>query len=633
MISDPGTEPIIYAGNEKIAQRHINASLLARFFDASEISAGASVFESLGTGSEFFGGDGEYSFETFEDWIQTTVLGSNSAVLSNIAALLPSELTKDKPDGWEIEFVRDAAEEFRSDLAALEAKVEWSGLAASNESEKEDLLSVLLDDALLPTFSFPIDVCDFIVRGADADSDHPKTKYEMSRDLTQALSTYVPGREIVVDKKSYQSYGLYFKFAEDQIDRASGVEWSDLDWLNYCPRCGTVFDNPETNMSDQGIECSVCSEDELVSMEMFTPSAFAPEVDNAGSPQQMERYSDERVYATQPKYPLTPTAVDASNQSDFETAKSVGRSTVGRLQDEQLLVANFGPDDEGFEVCQKCGAVGTEGLENPHNRPYPKDIRHMDMAKYSPQCNGSAITTSFSHTFPSDLTVFRIPLEQPMRFEPDAEWFDSAAQSLAEALVMAASVTLDIEDNELEGGYRTRSGEVTDQAGVDGIVEIFLFDTTSGGAGFSSKVWEQFHSVLEEAGSILNDCKCDTACHDCLQRYGNRHRHGALNRHLGAALLQYGETGSPPELEAAQTSELIQRLTRSLELQMRSVNVSPDQNSSDRWTVSHEGATMTIGVRSCLRERRDDTTLDADFDDYQLAYKLPTVANEIQTLF
>jgi len=61
----------------------------------------------------------------------------------------------------------------------------------------------------------------------------------MSRDLKQALSTYVPGREIVVDKKTYESYGVFFKFPGDQNDRATGVEWDELNWLNWCDRCET----------------------------------------------------------------------------------------------------------------------------------------------------------------------------------------------------------------------------------------------------------------------------------------------------------------------------------------------------------------------------------------------------------
>jgi len=78
--------------------------------------------------------------------------------------------------------------------------------------------------------------------------------------------------------------------------------------------------------------------------------------------------------------------------------KSLGPSTVGKLSDEQpSWFANFGPDDEGFEVCTQCGAVSQSGgLASPHNRPYPKDWRFVSEYDWQDQCTGSAVTTSFS---------------------------------------------------------------------------------------------------------------------------------------------------------------------------------------------------------------------------------------------
>jgi len=90
-----------------------------------------------------------------------------------------------------------------------------------------------------------------------------------------------------------------------------------------------------------------------------------------------------------------------------------------------------------------------------------------------------------------------------MEFVPAAEWFETAGQSLGEALVMGASRALGIEDNELEGGFRTRSADYVEESGVSGVIEVFLFDTTAGGAGFSSKVWDEFDAVLAETRSIL----------------------------------------------------------------------------------------------------------------------------------
>ncbi len=632
MITSEGSEPIIYAGNEKIAERHVNASLLARFFGSTTIEPGAGVFESLGTGTEFFGQSGKHSFEAFREWVETEIQTPNSSEAAAIGNLLPDELGANRSGDWRSEFVTDASHQLIEELTHLKNRTDWTPTSEDDggTEQDEDLLSVLLDDALLPTFSFPIDVCDFVVRGADANSDQPKTKYEMSRDLKQALSTYVPGREIVVDKKTYESYGVFFKFPGDQNDRATGVEWDELNWLNWCDRCETVYDNQDENMAEQDHSCSVCGEDELKSVQMFSPPAFAPEVDQYGRPEEGSSYNEERVYATRPKYPLTPTSEGSDGSDEMEQTKPVGPSTVGRLNDEQLLVANMGPDDEGFDVCTKCGAVGTGGsLDGSHNRPYPKDVRRMNLEEYTPQCDGSTVNTSFTHVFPSDLTVFRIPLTGPMQFTPEEDWFESAAQSLAEALVMGAGEALGIEDDELEGGFRTRSAAHIDDLDAHGVLELFLFDTTPGGAGFSSKVWEEFGNVLDEARTTLADCECESACHDCLRRYQNRHMHNLLNRHQGLALLDYAENGTIPTLTETKISALITRLEQSLVLQDSDIELQ-QQSDIDKFQVRMDGATLNFGVRSCLRDRRlEGTGLDQDFSDHELTHRLPEVAVSI----
>jgi len=100
---------------------------------------------------------------------------------------------------------------------------------------------------------------------------------------------------------------------------------------------------------------------------MYTPEAFAPKVDETGAAEKGSDYNENRAYATQPKYPLTSTSHESENASEMAEEKSIGHSIVGKMNDEQLLVANFGADDEdGFEVCTDCGAVSREGRSRTH---------------------------------------------------------------------------------------------------------------------------------------------------------------------------------------------------------------------------------------------------------------------------
>ncbi len=194
---------------------------------------------------------------------------------------------------------------------------------------------------------------------------------------------------------------------------------------------------------------------------------------------------------------------------------------------------------------------------------------------------------------------------------------------------MGAGEALGIEDDELEGGFRTRSAAHIDDSDAHGVLELFLFDTTPGGAGFSSKVWEEFENVLDEARTTLANCECESACHDCLRRYQNRHMHNLLNRHQGLALLDYAENGTIPTLTETKISALITRLEQSLVLQNSDIELR-QQRDIDKFQVRMDGATLNFGVRSCLRDRRlEETGLDQDFSDHELTHQLPEVAVSI----
>jgi ATP-dependent helicase YprA (DUF1998 family) len=627
MIGAEASEPIIYAGNEKIAERHINASLMERFFDPSEIDPEAAVFESLGSSQAFFEDNGEYTLSDFEDWLDSEVFVTDSGVAQRLGQLLPKELGEGRSGDWETEFVKDTAEEFTHRLRKLRDDTDWE---QGQDSADEELLNTLIDSALFPTFSFPIDLANFVVKELD-DNDIPKTKYEMSRDLKQALSTYIPGRQIVVDKKTYTSYGVYFRFANDPVNRASGVEWEDLDWLNFCPVCLSVYDDSE-NMARQGERCHFCNEP-LESRQMFQPPGFAPKFNPGQGPEEGEEYEEERIYATPAKFPIPPAPTRIEESED---SKEIGHSKAEKFANEDLLVANLGPDNEGFEVCTQCGAVDREGnLPGNHERPYPQDIR-VDQ-EWPTRCSGETRRTTFGYEFRSDLTTLRVPIESPLRFAPDEAWFDSAAKSLSEALVLGASRAIDVEARELKGGYRTLPRFRSDSPEVQGYLEFFLFDTTPGGAGFAAKTWSDYRSVMEGAYDILThadtESECTSSCHSCLHTYQNRHLHSQLNRNLGRVLLHYAKEGELPELDDTRVSRIIDQFERTLHLIDPSLEIEHHAGTDRVWTLRNESSEITFGVRSSLRGSRanDRLDLDEDISAYDLDQNLPGVANEIIT--
>jgi ATP-dependent helicase YprA (DUF1998 family) len=620
LIGAEGTPPIIYSGNEKIVRRHINASLLARFFDPSDMEASADVFESLGSCAEFFDGGGSYSLERFDEWMSTHVLDSDSSVVDALAALLPDEVGDGQDDQWRVPLIRDTAEQFLTDLHELDEETSWE----DTQAEEQRLLDLLLKEALIPNFSFPTDVCDFVVQTGS--SQGIETEYDMSRNMTQALSTYIPGREIVVDKKTFTSYGVFDRFAPDPVNRAANLGWDDPSWFNYCPRCETVYGEGSRSLADD--ECEVCTKERLISIPRITPDTFAPKVDTKGEPQQEDIYEEERLYATSPKYPLTP--YDEGDGAGGEPApeKEFGNAVVTQMGNQPLVVANLGLDEEGFSMCRKCGAVARDGeLDATHERPYPVVRRGEN--DVSSTCDGRTENVVFYHEFQSDIVLMQIPLHNPLRYRPHAEWFKTAAQTVSEALVLGAARVLDLEHGELEGGFRTRSASGADESGILGYVEIFLFDTTPGGAGFATRVWEEFEAVVEVTRSILADCECESACHDCLRSYTNRHIHDKLDRFTASALMEYAIDGVSPSVPEERAIQLMKRLERTMQFQHPDLRINQSTTTGE-WQVRTDEQEVAVGLRSCLREDRSSSEpLDVDLPDDGIRQDLPRVSRRL----
>lgn len=623
MIGGVASEPIIYIGNRKIAERHINASLLERFFNPEDIDPTAAVFESLGSSKDFFLGEGRHSLESFEVWLNQEILTEDSDTVNELGELLPEKLSESFADkeNWRAELIKETASQFLSDLKKLKDKSNWS-----SESDGEgDLLSTLLDDALLPTFSFPIDVCDFVVKGVDRQTGIPKTFYAISTDLKQALSIYVPGRQIVVDKKTFTSYGLYFPFASDPVNRASGAGWDNLSWLNYCRNCETILEENRRDLSVEQEQCPVCNS-AIVSQHIFRPPAFAPEVKHGREAAESEEEEEKRVYATIAKFPIPTSRLDQLNS---ESMKLLKNGSLHKLPNQKLLVANFGPNQEGYQICSNCGAVDRgNNLTNPHNRPYPRDIR---VKGWNSQCSGNFTSATFGYEFNTDLAVLRIPFKRPLMWAPTASWFKVAIRSLAEAQVLGASRALGIDSNELAGDYRIRPRFSTDEPEINGYVELFLYDTTPGGAGFASKTFERFDDVQKNVKSILSNCNCNSSCHSCLRTYNNKIWHNKLNRFFGLELLNYVTEGTLPIVEKERAEILIGLLHHTLNLMDPNIKFDKIEDKNNFWRLELGPKVITFNLRSCMVEGQvsDIDHPDESISDYAVWNELPRVAHQL----
>jgi hypothetical protein len=225
---------------------------------------------------------------------------------------------------------------------------------------------------------------------------------------------------------------------------------------------------------------------------------------------------------------------------------------------EHLLVSNTGPKHEGYLYCTKCGRIEAstdpdKKLLNEHRKPYPE----RDSKKI---CDGGGLTHHLvlGTDFITDIALFSLRVEPPMRLLPGNFPTDVALRTASEALAKAAAKLLDIEPGELLAEYRPALTEL----GPTGLeAEIFLYDTLPGGAGFAGQLASRGEELLRLALNLLKTCPedCDASCYRCLRSFKNKFEHSLLDRHVGAELLEYLVTGEVPPFDS-------RRLMKSTEL-------------------------------------------------------------------
>ena len=125
---------------------------------------------------------------------------------------------------------------------------------------------------------------------------------------------------------------------------------------------------------------------------------------------------------------------------------------------------------------------------------------------------------------------------------------------------------LEIEPGELLAEFRP----ALTPAGKSGLeAEIFLYDTLPGGAGFSSQLADRGLELFRRALYLMEHCpeKCDASCYRCLRSFKNKFEHSLLDRHVGAALLQYLLTGDQPGFDAERLRSAATLLCQDLQRQ------------------------------------------------------------------
>lgn len=556
--------PVIHTENTSIIERHVFATLIqAFFFERSPIGQSwrdslpedAQLFTSLGTARAFFERPTghPYGYSAFVNWVESVIDGS-LPLADDISAILPRGVSGGAlADGPK--FIRDCAAALLERLSALAKMANFP--PTDDESQDEDFLVFMMRANLRPTFGFPLDSCSFLVKGklSDKDSNALKTQYEPQQDLQVALSEYAPGKETVIDKETFVSYGLAFPFSATPETPARDIEWDQPTYVAQCAQCDSVagigMQAPYSGL------CEACGAPEVRSYVWVRPSAFSPAVHVRGFIARGPSRGDDAVAAIGAKLP-TPDLQDLHQDHDPIDISSV--ASIITHTNQRLVVSNLGPEDYGYSICKDCGAIGVDGSAE-HDRPFPVESWYpKPFAGWRCGNHDVQTTVALAHEFRTDIALFRIEAGSGFDYSPREPWFRSAAISLAEAMGLAATQVLKLERGELKAGWRPLRRDLA--SGTSRNIDIFLYDGTPGGAGFVRKAVEARGHVFARARDILTNCTCELACNKCILTYDNKYRHNSLDRHLALQLLNYAETGNLPAYSMDNQVSLVEGLNK-----------------------------------------------------------------------
>jgi len=441
--------------------------------------------------------------------------------------------------------------------------------------DKVNLLEHLLRKGTTPSFSFPLDVCEFRVDGLDGYTN-PKTWAKMGQDLRKGLIEYSPGRELVVNGVRYVVGGLCFFNPPNKIHQArhvfgKGLNSPDLKWYNRCVehRCGWVSKEMDGPLELES--CPVC-EGKLEPGRWYRPEGFAPIIvpyTTNEEPAKGARKWRGREYlmkAADPKSMKTESArgrielpaplLGEELDQDLKTeniAHIIGLEDISRrlsihssmtdLEDTnkgiELILINSGYNNRGYFLCPDCGRTEIKDARkfrdgpnrSGHHRPYAPwwplnlDIEEAEKQEARELCTGMPLGIETDNdmimlgmTFKTDIVLFRF--EKPKTFIEGRELsklrsFDGGIRAIKEALIEEVQVKKEFINREIGGGIRKFSVRSENES-TRFFSDIFLYDEVSGGAGLTTEIV----SDLKEIPEILDAVETRLSGKLCIDERG-----------------------------------------------------------------------------------------------------------------
>lgn len=494
MISGEIKPPKFNVTNEKIILRHLLATAFGMFFRQN-----SHYFENINAlvcegGIEKFKEYLESRPENLKEFIDTRILDDKIYDLySDFKWLGALKRNGDYLDNFEKSIIDLISQyEAAKEDAKVEDKLELANyyLDQINKLKKEKVIQNLSKYNVIPKYGFPVDVVDLQIWN-DGKMDQ---KYDLSRDLSIAISEYAPESEVIVDKGKYTS--RYISLPKTgQFKRY---------YYFTCPNCERDNIN---EIKDKLIKCEYCGVDydEQVNDYFIEPIyGFKTGINKESSIKKPKKtYAGSTSYLGDGRPDEKKLVIGTNNYITIETTS-----------DDELLVMNKNP----FFMCDKCGY--SEIIKDKKGMlSYKKS--HLNFK--GKQCSCDTLhPISLGHKFKTDvakLTIIGLN-------------YKAKALSLLYALLEGISQEFNIERKDIDGIVVKN---------INNEFDLIIYDNVPGGAGHVKRIMdkemlvETFKLALKKVEQ--NCCDENSSCYNCLRNYNNQPYHKLLKRKLAIEAL------------------------------------------------------------------------------------------------
>lgn len=582
IISGEPRTPDIDVNNIKLIQRHLNVIILSSYLRKYNVDVNAVALDIFF--NEYFRGLTNYLSE-----LRLSKLDYKRLI----------------PDKVSIDF-----EEIKTELEKYLLKLQKDFIRneinyINEKGTTKSLLDVMLEEALFPNYSFARNVIGFTVENSKGN----KVEQRPDRPIDVAISEYAPGRKIVVDKKTYVSGGVYNHYSKNRnnnLKNPSKNYFENASYLKTIYICSNRYCNWNSSKEEYTGICPFCKTGNIQEQSLLIPWGFAP---RNGKNENELKVTEQYSYANAPSYSATIRSEDMNEESTTRYLR------YGRLLDQKLNVLNMGPSNNGFNVCRNCGAAAPYNDVEENNSYIGRPYRGMNQI-----CQHSYEHVVIGAEFNTDMILIEIELDnQKINTKLSDVWLRSSAQTLTEAMKLAATDLLDTDFNDINAGYRVR---ITN---AKTFVDIYLFDSLSSGAGYCSMLEHRINDLIKNTYKVLRcPSGCDTSCHDCLNHYGNQRVQQFLDRNLGKQLLDWCREG-----KMAEGLTIEQQINLLIPLKELSDNIELFSISGNQ--LIYKGKTYKIFVQPAMwNERINNTNNTIILSDKLLIEALPKAYDKIK---